>query len=115
MQPMNDRVLLSVYLSERKTPGGLIIPDSANSVCRNRGKVLAVGPGEVLSGTGQHVPPEVSVGDEVLFNHLAGEWIDDEKTQLMIRQCDILAVIDPAANVVEQNRYAADPRDVGHS
>ncbi len=111
-QPLNDRLVLKVDLAERVTAGGIIVPDSAKSVTRNRGTVVAVGKGEVLTGTGQHRPPEVKPGDRVMFTHHAGTWIDDEKTLLLIRECDVIAVLEGEGLVMEENKYNVDPREV---
>ena len=112
MKPTKDKVIIKVDLVERKSAGGLYIPDSAKSVVRNRGIVVSVGPGEWLTGAARYRSLEVVPGNVAMFNHLAGTWIDEEKTLLLIRECDIEAILEPDTNVMVENKYDADPRDV---
>ncbi len=93
LQPLYDRVLVKPYEEEeRKTKGGIIIPDTAKEKPQ-RGKVVAVGEGRLLEN-GQRVPLTVKVGDEVIFGKYAGTEveIDDEK-YLVMREEDIYAII----------------------
>ena len=60
-----------------------------------KGKVLAVGDGRITKD-GKRRPLQVKVGDSVLFTSYAGDEfkIDGEKKVLLMREDDILAVID---------------------
>ena len=94
LRPLHDRVLVKPYEEEeKKTKGGIIIPDTAKEKPQ-RGKVVAVGEGRILEN-GQRVPLSVKVGDEVIFGKYAGTEveIDDEK-YLVMREEDIYAVIE---------------------
>ena len=70
IKPMNDRVLVLRVEEEQKTTGGIIIPDTAKEKPQE-GKVIAVGSGKV-GEDGKRVPPEVKVGDRILFSKYAG-------------------------------------------
>ena len=92
-KPLNDRVLVKRLESEEKTAGGLFIPDTAKEK-PSRGEVVAVGPGTCDDG-GKRVPMSVKAGDIVLFNKYAGTEIKlDGEEHLVMREDDILAIID---------------------
>ena len=92
-KPLNDRVLVKRLESEDKTAGGLFIPDTAKEK-PSRGEVVAVGPGKCDDG-GKRVPMSVKAGDIVLFNKYAGTEIKlDGEEHLVMREDDILAIID---------------------
>jgi co-chaperonin GroES (HSP10) len=66
-RPPHDRILVKRIEAEEKTPGGIIIPDTAKEK-PIEGEVLAAGPGaRDESGTVQ--PLDVKVGDRVLFGN----------------------------------------------
>jgi chaperonin GroES len=69
-RPLEDRVLVRRVAAEERTPGRLIIPDTAKEK-PVEGEVLAVGSG-LRDETGRLVPLEVKVGDHVLFGKWAG-------------------------------------------
>lgn len=88
IRPLADRVLVEPTAAEEVTLGGIIIPDSAKEKPL-RGKVLAVG-----NGT-KDEEMVLKVGDEVLYGKYAGTEIEYEGTKyIMMRQSDVLAVID---------------------
>jgi chaperonin GroES len=47
IRPLHDRVVIRRMEEERKTPGGIVLPDSATEK-PIQGEVLAVGPGKML-------------------------------------------------------------------
>ena len=47
VRPLSDRVLVERLEEERKTAGGIIIPDS-NTEKPSEGKIVSVGPGRTL-------------------------------------------------------------------
>ena len=69
-RPLHDRVLVRRIEVEEKTPGGIIIPDTAKEK-PVEGEVLAVGSG-ARDETGKVVALDVKVGDRVLFGKWAG-------------------------------------------
>ena len=93
LQPLGDRVVVKRDESEEITAGGIVLPDSAKDRPA-RGKVVSVGDGRLLED-GKRAPFQVKVGDHVLFSSYAGDEfkIDDQELVLM-REEDILAIID---------------------
>jgi chaperonin GroES len=93
LQPLGDRVVIQREESEEKTAGGILLPDSAKDKPA-RGRVVSVGNGKLLDD-GTRSPIQVSVGDRIIFSSYAGETfkVDDEELLLM-REEDILAVVD---------------------
>jgi chaperonin GroES len=93
LQPLGDRVVVERISAEEKTAGGIVLPDTAKEKPK-RGKVIAVGTGRRLKD-GSLYPLEVKKGDEVLFTAYAGdEFKTDSKELLLMREEDILAVIE---------------------
>jgi chaperonin GroES len=92
-RPLHDRVLIRRVEAEEKTPGGIIIPDTAKEK-PVEGEVLAVGAG-ARDETGRIVPLDVKVGDRVLFGKWAGtEVLIDGEDRLILKESDILGVIE---------------------
>ena len=72
---------------------GLYIPDTAKEK-PSKGQVVAVGPGK-MDDNGKRIPLAVKNGDEVLFNKYAGTEVKlDGVDHLVMREEDILAIID---------------------
>ena len=93
VKPLNDRVLVKRIEEVQVTKGGIVIPDTAKEK-PIEGKVIAVGPGK-MSDQGQRVTLQVKEGDRVLFGKYAGTEIKVEGEEyLMMREEDILAVIE---------------------
>lgn len=92
LRPLNDRVIVKRLENETKTASGIVIPDSAAEK-PDQGEVLAVGPGKKTED-GKVLPPDVKVGDKVLFGKYAGQSVKvDGEEVLVIREEEILAVI----------------------
>jgi chaperonin GroES len=93
VRPLHDRVIVRRLDEEEKSTGGIIIPDSAKEK-PVQGKVIAVGKGKSLEN-GEVRPLDVKEGDTVIFSTYAGTEIKlDGDTLLMMREDDILGVID---------------------
>jgi chaperonin GroES len=91
--PLNDRVLVKRLEEVQMTKGGIYIPDTAKEK-PIEGKVVAVGSGKV-SDSGERVALSVKAGDKVLFGKYAGTEIKVEgEEHLMMREDDILAIIE---------------------
>ena len=93
LQPLGDRVVVARDESEEKTAGGILLPDSAQDKPA-RGRVISVGNGKLLDD-GTRGQLQVKEGDRVIFSSYAGEnfRVDDQELLLM-REDDILAVIE---------------------
>lgn len=93
IKPLADRVLVRRLEEDlQKTAGGIIVPDTAKEKPQ-RGKVVAVGPGE-MTEEGKRKPMDVKVGNEVLFGKWSGSEISiDGEEYLFMKESDILAVL----------------------
>jgi chaperonin GroES len=92
LKPLDDRVVVLPLDAEETTAGGIVLPDAAQEK-QQRGKVLAVGPGQLLD-SGERCAVSVKVGDEVLFGKYGGTEIElDGKDVKVLRESDILAKI----------------------
>ena len=92
IQPLGDRILVRLLEEEDKSPGGIILPDSAKEKPQEA-KVVAVGKGRLLED-GTVRPLEIKVGDTVLFAKYSGSEITHEEKEFMIlREDDVLAVL----------------------
>ena len=92
-RPLHDRVVVRRIEGEEKTKGGIIIPDTAKEK-PIEGEVLAVGNGKILED-GKVRALDIKVGDRVLFSKYAGTEIKiDGQEHLMMREEDILGVIE---------------------
>ncbi len=93
IRPLHDRIIVKRLAEEEKTKGGIIIPDTAKEKPLE-GAVIAVGNGRVTED-GKVRPVDVKKGDKVLFGKYAGTEIKiDGEEHLILREEDILAVID---------------------
>lgn len=93
LKPIADRVLVEPIEDEEVTAGGIVLPETAKEKPQ-RGKILAAGPGG-RDENGKPVEMEVAVGQTVLFAKYAGTEIKvDGKKLLILRQSDVLAVVE---------------------
>ena len=93
LQPLGDRVVVEREESQDTTAGGIVLPDTAKDKPA-RGTIIALGTGRLLDD-GSRGKFQVKVGDRVLFTQYAPETIKlGEEELLMMREEDILAVID---------------------
>jgi len=87
MKPINDRVVVKPAEADTKTPGGIILPDTAKEKPQ-MGKVVAVGPGK----DGNKMT--VKKGDKVLYGKYAGQEMNYEgQDYLIMREDDILVIL----------------------
>ena len=92
VRPLDDRVVVEPLEAEDKTPGGILLPDTAKQKPQ-RGRVLAVGPGKLLDD-GNRAKVSVVKGDEVLYGRYSGTDIEvDRKEIKILRESDILAKV----------------------
>lgn len=93
LRPLGNRVVVEPLEEDEMTPGGIVLPETAKEKPQ-QGKVLAVGPGE-RDEKGNRIPLDVKVGDRVLFAKYAGTEVKiDGKKLLILRESDILAVVE---------------------
>jgi chaperonin GroES len=98
IKPLHDRVVVRRIEEEERTPGGVIIPDTAKEKPM-QGEVLAVGPGG-RDETGKRIPPDVAAGDKVLFGKWSGTEVKVDGEELLImKESDIMGIIEQGAVV----------------
>ncbi|HHV71349.1 MAG TPA: co-chaperone GroES [Clostridia bacterium] len=94
LKPLADRVVVKTIVSEEKTKGGIVLPDTAKEKPQ-QGEVIAVGSGKLIESTGQRIPLEVKVGDRVLYSKYAGTEVKiDGEEYLVLSERDILAIFE---------------------
>jgi chaperonin GroES len=89
IRPLDDRVVVKPLDVEEKTPGGIVLPDTAKEKPQT-GEILAVGPGKLMDN-GDRAAPAVRVGDHVIYGKYSGTEIkvDGEEVKIL-REDDIL-------------------------
>ena len=91
LRPLHDRVIVKRLEEEKKSAGGIIIPDQAAEK-PVRGEVIAVGPGK-KDDNGKNIALDVKAGDTVLFGKYSGSEVKVEgQDYLVMREDDIVAV-----------------------
>lgn len=91
-RPLHDKVLIKKIEQEEKSPGGIIIPDTAKEKPIS-GEVLAVGSG-AINEQGNVRPLDVKVGDKVLFAKWGGTEVKIKGEEYVIlKESDILGVL----------------------
>ena len=93
LKPLGGRVIVEPIEQEEMTAGGIILPETAKEKPQE-GRILAAGPGE-RDEDGKRIAMEVSVGDRVLYAKYSGTEVKmDGKKVLILRESDILAVVE---------------------
>ena len=97
-RPLHDRVVVRRVDEDEKTPGGIIIPDTAKEKPM-QGEVIAVGPG-ARDEAGKVVPLDVKAGDRVLFGKWSGTEVTIDGEELLImKESDIMGVLEGKSSV----------------
>ena len=93
IRPLHDRVIVRRLEEERRTAGGIVIPDTAKEK-PIQGEVIAAGKGKILEN-GQVRPLDVKVGDRVLFGKYSGTEVKvGDEELLVMREEDIMGVVE---------------------
>ncbi|MBI2425638.1 MAG: co-chaperone GroES [Candidatus Hydrogenedentes bacterium] len=93
VRPLADRILVKREEPSETVRGGIIIPDTAKEKPQE-GKVVSVGPGKV-DENGKRTALELKVGDRILMGKYAGTEVKiDGVEHLIMREDDVLAVIE---------------------
>ena len=92
VKPLFDKVVIKVIESSETTESGIVLPGAAQEKPQ-LAQVVAVGPGGMVDG--KVVVMQVKPGDKVLYSKYAGsEFKIDGEEVVIVRQADILAVVD---------------------
>jgi chaperonin GroES len=93
IRPLHDRVIVRRAEEERKSAGGIVIPDTAAEK-PTQGEVIAVGNG-YLQDDGEIRPLDVKAGDKILFGKYSGTEVKVNGEDLMvIKEDDIMGVLE---------------------
>ena len=91
-RPLHDRVVIRRIESNDRTPGGIIIPDTAKEKPQE-GEVISVGPG-TLNDKGELRALDVKAGDRILFGKWSGTEVTINGDKLLImKETDIMGVL----------------------
>ena len=87
IKPLGKRILAQkVEAEERKTAGGIVLPDNVKNEKVVRAKVLEIGTDEKF---------EVKVGDMILVGSYSGTEIErGEDKLILVKEADVLAVVE---------------------
>lgn len=89
-RPLHDRVV--VRRIEAETKSGIIIPETAKEKPAE-GEIVAVGRGD-RDESGKLNPPDVKVGDRILFGKWSGTEIKfNGEDLLIVKEADVMGVI----------------------
>jgi chaperonin GroES len=99
----SDRVAVIAEPLETKTESGLHVPDTAQDFHTPRyGEVAVVGIGHRSEATGELVPLDVAVGDQVFFHKQSGEvWKFEGTEYVVLSPREIIGKSDVTLSVVE--------------
>ena len=93
IRPLHDRLIVKREAEERKSPGGIVIPDTATEK-PTFGKVIAVGKGKILEN-GELRAPDVKAGDKILFGKYSGTEVKVDGEELVVmREEDVMAIVE---------------------
>ena len=101
IRPLYDHIVVKRIDEQETTRSGIIIPDSAQEKPQEA-EVIAVGHGKRLED-GKLVALDVKAGDRILFGKYSGNEIRlDGEEYLIMREDDVLGVLDKAPKVVKK-------------
>lgn len=92
VKPLADRVVLKMVEAEETTKSGIILTGAAKEKPQIA-EVIAVGPGGLVDG--KEVKMYVAPGNKVITSKYSGTEVKvDGEEYVIVRQSDILAVVD---------------------
>lgn len=93
IRPLHDRVLVRRLEDDKKTPGGIVIPDTAAEKPM-QGEVVSVGNGKLLDN-GELRALDVKAGDKILFGKYSGTEVKVDGEELIVmREDDIMGIVE---------------------
>jgi chaperonin GroES len=93
LRPLHDRIIVKRVEEERKSAGGIVIPDTAAEK-PSVGEVVYAGPGKT-DDHGKLVAMGVKAGDKVLFGKYSGQEFKLEGQDLLhMREDDVIGIVD---------------------
>ncbi len=93
LRPLADRVIVKRIEEERKSAGGIVIPDTAAEK-PDQGEIVAVGKGKIMED-GKIRPLDVKAGDKILFGKYSGTEVKVGNEELLVmREEDIMGIVE---------------------
>ena len=93
IRPLHDRVIVKRIEEEKKSAGGIVIPDTAAEK-PDQGEIVAVGKGK-KDDNGKLIAIDVKIGDRVLFGKYSGQTVRVKGDELLVmREEDLMGVIE---------------------
>lgn len=90
--PLGDRVVLKQLIAEETTKSGIVLPGQTKEKPQ-QAEIIAVGPGGVVDG--KEIEMHVTVGQKVIYSKYAGTEVElDDETYIIVKQNDILAIVE---------------------
>jgi chaperonin GroES len=96
-RPLHDRVVIRRAEGDRKSKGGIIIPDIAKEKPQE-GDVIALCPGTRNEG-GKLTPLDVEAGDTTLFGKWSGTDVKIDGEELIMNAADIMGIVEKTVAV----------------
>jgi len=94
LKPLSDNIVIKAISKEEVTKSGIIIPDTVDKEKPEQGEVIAVGPGKLLE-SGQRAAMEVKVGDKIIFKKYSPDELKlDKEEVLVLKQEDVIAILE---------------------
>jgi chaperonin GroES len=111
LKPLGEFLIVRRDEVEKKTEGGLFIPDGAQEPPRS-GVVLAIGPGVRATETGLLLETTLKPGDRVLFGPFGGVEIGlmvdkQEEKLLMLKESEVFGTYPPEKKARARARKAS--------
>ena len=101
VRPLHDRLIVRRLAEDAASSGAIIIPDTAKEKPQ-RGEVIAAGSGKVKDD-GTRVALDVKAGDQILFGKYTSQEVKlDGEEYLIMREDEVLAVIDAGGTTDKQ-------------
>jgi len=91
IKPLGDKVVVKATEEEEKSPGGIILPDTAKKKPQE-GVVVAVGPGRVLED-GSRAPMPLKSGQKIIFAKYGGAEVTVDGEDYIILDADSIYAI----------------------
>ena len=105
LRPLHDRVVVETLDAEKKV-GSIIVPDTAQEK-PHEGKVVAVGVG-YRGNDGKIIGLDIKKGDRIIYGKWSGTEVKiDDKKYLIMKETDILGVVEGNEKVVVRQRGEA--------
>jgi len=94
LKPLSNHVIVKAAAQEEMTKSGIFLPGTADKERPEKGEVIAVGPGKVMT-SGQLAPMNVVVGNQIVFKKYSPDEIKiDGEDYLILSEDDIVAIIE---------------------